>query len=323
MTPEAKERIIRFGSTLSGPVRIKLFPSDDGPGRAFSSFCSELSRLAPKIEVKEAGSFDKKGPAIEVAPRLVYQTLPLGEELEPFLALLAAVSSPPSGPLPPQIHEAVAEISIPAALAVYISPRCPFCPTAVRQITPLALACEFISVTVIDALMFPDDAESHDIRSTPTVIMEGNLRWSGKVDFTEIVRMIIDRDPGTLAMSSMINMIENGDAGRLARMMLDARKIFPAFVDLLVHEKWPVRLGAMVAMETITQEDAALAAHATGFLWHRFHEAADAVQGDILYIFGEIGHGEAVKKLREVLSGAYSDEVKEAATEALDNLPVG
>ena len=38
-------------------------------------------------------------------------------------------------------------------------------------------------------------------------------------------------------------LLGDGRADLLARMMMGEGKIFPAFMDMLVHEKWPVRLG--------------------------------------------------------------------------------
>ena len=96
------------------------------------------------------------------------------------------------------------------------------------------------------------------------------MRWSGSVELPDIVRLIAHRKPQELSTASLVNMVENGEAPRIARMMVDAGTLFPAFFELLVHEKWPVRLGAMVAMESLAAEDRDLAAAAVDPLWDLF-----------------------------------------------------
>jgi hypothetical protein len=138
----------------------------------------------------------------------------------------------------------------------------------------------------------------------------------------EIINTINSRDPASLGAESLENIIKDGRASHLAAMMLEGKKIFPAFYDLLIHPKWPVRLGAMVAMEEIAEQNPALASEVIDFLWAEFHQLSDPVKGDILYLFGEIKNRRAVAWLEEVVDGEYDEEVKEAAREAIDKMPI-
>lgn len=96
--------------------------------------------------------------------------------------------------------------------------------------------------------------------------------------------------------------------------------IFPAFYDLITHEKWSVRLGAMVAMEEIIEEDRPLAAQCVGPLWERFPALDQQAQGDVVYILGEAGGRDIIRALETVLSGPYNAETREAAREALERI---
>jgi hypothetical protein len=102
--------------------------------------------------------------------------------------------------------------------------------------------------------------------------------------------------------------------------MLDSGKIFPAFTELLVHKKWPVRLAAMVTFETVAEENHTLIHHTIPYLWECFSTADDTVKGDILYLLGKSGEKGSIPKLGTVLDGPYGVEVKEAAQEALEAL---
>ncbi len=120
----------------------------------------------------------------------------------------------------------------------------------VRQVTPLAIANELIRLAVIDALLFHGKAQSDGIRSVPTVLLDGKYRWTGTIQLADIIEMLENRDPAHLGTSALRNIIEEGNAAQVADLMLEQGLIFPSFLDLLVHEKWPVRLGAIVALGT-------------------------------------------------------------------------
>jgi len=115
-------------------------------------------------------------------------------------------------------------------------------------------------------------------------------------------------------------MFEEGGAVEVANMMLECGEIFPAFMDLLIHEKWPVRLAAMVVFETIAEENRKLAGQTIPFLWDYFSQAEDTVKGDILYLLGNAGDKGVIPKIETLLNGPYPVEVIEAAKEALEAL---
>ena len=182
------------------------------------------------------------------------------------------------------------------------------------------MADDRIQLLVIDASLFPEAVQSLNIKSVPTVVLEEQFRWTGSVPILEIIDAINTRDPATLGAQSLESILKEGQAGRLAGMMLEAGRIFPAFYDLLIHPKWPVRLGAMVVMEDIAGRNRAMADKAVTYLWEGFYRQSDPVRGDILYLFGEIGSRRAAPWIEEVLAKEDSEEVKEAAMEALEKM---
>ena len=126
-----------------------------------------------------------------------------------------------------------------------------------------------------------------------------------------------DQDPSALSAASLEMMIQDGNAGQLARMMIDEDKIFQAFYEVLTHFSLSVRLGAMVAMEELIEEKPDLAALTIAPLLERFDGVSETVQGDILYVLGELGHPDVKERLESVLKGDFSADVKEAADEAI------
>jgi len=315
-----KKQILNLNEKLSRDITIGLVDSKHPSSQAFRKFCDGLSRLVPKIKIKNEQDSPEMPPQILIGNHLRYQTVPAGHELQPFLEALTTLESNASHTAGPA-HSHLSKERLPAFLTLFITPQCTFCPAVVRQLIPLALADDKIQLKIIDGSLFPETAEKHEIQAVPTLLLDEQFRWTGSVPLHEIINTINTRDPASLGGASLENILKEGRASHLAAMMLAGENLFPAFYDLLIHAKWPIRLGAMVVMEEIVDQNPAMASEAVDFLWDRFPGLSDQVKGDVLYLFGEIRNRRTVSWLDEVLAGDYSEEVKEAAREALEKMP--
>ncbi len=319
MTPREETIIKDWSRTLGTEIIIELTITPDERSRAFQAFCEHLSRLVPKVRIKTKNEPDTAFPEIRIE-NVRYQAIPSGKALESFLGIFSDKGSQ-VGSLPASMLEQLGRNEIPASLKVYVTPHCPFCPGTVRKLLGLAAANPFIMLTVIDGTLFPESAQSDYIQSAPTVILDDQFRWTASVQIPEVVDMILNRDLSRFSASSLRDMFNNGDALRVANMMLDSEKLIPAFLELLVHDKWPVRLAAMVTFEALAEKNNMLVAQANEFLWETFPQAEDAVKGDILYLLGKSRDANVIPKLKTVLAGHYPTDLKEAAREALDEFP--
>ena len=316
MTPEEEKKIAQWGRKLNDEIPLDLILTKNKQSELFRDFCDSLGRIAPKIRIKVEHEEDPIPPVIRIG-NVGYQAIPAGEELEPFLNVLND-SADYVKQLPLSLRNQLDELKIHALLKIYITPQCPFCPAMVKRLLSLAAVNEYVKITIIDGALFPEMAESDNIHSAPTVLLDDQFRWSGLVEVQEIVDIILNRDPAQLSAASLKSMLAEGDAVKVGNMMLDNEKFFPALLELLVNEKWPVRLGAMVAFETIATKDNKLAAYAVPFLWKSFPQAKDTVKGDILYLLGQTRDDKVIPKLKKVLNGPYPLDIKEAAEEALE-----
>lgn len=319
MTPEEEKQIKEWSSRLSDEIRIELILTKDKRTDDFREFCETLSELVPNLRITKEKEESESPPAIRVRSGLRYQAIPLGPELEPFLqALEMSDKHPPK--LAESVRNRLTKITMPALLKLYIAPQCPFCPATVRQIVPLTFENKLIHLTVIDGMFFREIAESDHIQSVPTLLLEGGFRWTGSINLEELIDVMANRDPSELSAASLQQMISEGNAGGLAEMMLEKEMIFPGFIDLLLHEHFSVRLGAMVAMEQIADENISLAANIVKPLWEKFADQDVQVKGDILYTIGECGTADILPELKMILDSPYKSEIKEAAQEAIENI---
>ncbi|MDY6988435.1 MAG: thioredoxin family protein [Thermodesulfobacteriota bacterium] len=319
ITPAEEKQIQTWNSGLTGAREIHLLFTDDKRAAQIEDFCKDLVRLAPKVQMVRKEEEHVETPSIGIGSGLRYQAVPLGTELGPFLGAVSD-SDKSYAQLSPSLIRGLQEITVPAALSLFVAPQCPHCPVTARQILPLAGASEAIRIRVIDGVLFPEIAQSHHIRSVPTVVLDEQFRWTGTVELKELVDVMTNRDPADLSASSLEGMLKEGDASQVAAMMLEREMIFPSFMDLLVHEKMFVRLGAMVVMEEIVERNRALAAQVVDPLLKRLDEAGDRAQGDILYVLGESGNASLMPALERILKGSFHGEVKEAAQEAMEKI---
>jgi glutaredoxin len=320
MTPAEKKQFAILNERLSKEIQIELIESDHEKSPAIREFCDKIVQMVSKVRVKKEEGDPDDVPAIRIHKGLRYQAIPAGTEIRPFIEALQ-LRDTGIARLEDSAAAQLKKIDLPTHLVIYISPQCKFCPGVLRQLLPALTLNANIRLTVVDVMHFPELAEKDNIQSVPTLILEDQFRWTGTIQLNEIIDMMVNRDPSVLGPASLEMMLKEGKAGQLAEMMLDKSEIFPAFYELLMHTKWPVRLGAMVVMEEIIEKSPDLAVQTVKPLWQHFDEVDDRVKGDLVYILGQISPVETTPLLESILKGEYEEEVKEAAREAIADLP--
>ncbi len=314
MTPSETDRIRSWEASLPGPVTIGLTATPDQRTSLFEEFCRDLERIAPSVSVNRRQ--DDGLPALAITSQLRYLALPVAAELDPFLEAVAGLEAPAD------LAQALARLALPASLRLYVSPHCPHCPGAVRALMPLSRAHDLVHMEVVDGALFPELAAADRVQAVPTLLVDGTFRWSGRFPRQEIIATLLQRNPLHLGPASLEHLLAQGRALEMADLMLAQGALMPALTALLRHPKWPVRLGAMVALEQVAARNPALASQVVPTLWAGFHDLAESIQGDILYVIGECGDGRSFPPLEDILESGASENLKEAAREALERIQV-
>jgi glutaredoxin len=313
-----KEIIIARLKSVKAPLKIRVMRTDDRRSRSIERFCDEMGRLGLDITCAGAESDTAEMPSIELAPNIHYAGVPSANEIPPFLAILAASIAPTQPPT--ELLERLDGIRLPASVEIYVAPFCPHCPGLVHRLFPLALANSRIDLKIIDAEMFNDRAAAVNIRSVPTLVVDETFRATGRVELAEVLEYLQRRRPSALGAAAMASILKEGDASKLSQMMVSENEVFPAFLKVLTHSKWPVRLGAMVVLEELAELKPGLADTALDTLWSRFDRVSNHIKGDILYMMGEIGGSNAFDRIANIKGSRYDAEVCEAAIDALQAL---
>lgn len=319
MTPGDKTLIQKWRHGQKD-LTITLATAPNEMGDRMALFCDELKAQLSALKVKKERDETRFSTPAMIMGRhnnIAYQALPSGKILKLFLSTFdtAAEDSPD---IDDAISAQLQQIDLPVALKLYVASHCPHCPGTLAQLLPLAAANRHLHLTIIDAQQFDQTAETDQIRSVPTLILDNHFRWSGPMEMAEVLAISIQRDPTQLSAASLRQLIEDGQAQRLAQMMVGAGVIFPALVDLITHDRWSVRLGAMVTAEYLADDAATLALELATLLWDRFADLSDPTKGDVLHVIGQANCDTTRGYLNSVLAGPFEDAVKEAATEALN-----
>jgi hypothetical protein len=152
------------------------------------------------------------------------------------------------------------------------------------------------------------------------VIVNGVYRLTGAFQLAELLDLAEKTDPAQLPVSVLERMVQEGQAGTLGTMMLAGGLIFPNFRPLLLHPEINIRLGAMVALETVGEEKPLLVASLLPWLWQAYGTSAITVQGDIAYLMGEWGDGSWTRPLQAAMTEAGHLELQETIAEALEKI---
>ena len=319
ISTDDKIRIEAWNNSSKKMVQLQVITSKDPQSLVLERFCDQLAQIAPRISVRESTGETEQGPQIRLAGNIRYSAVPQGSELEPFLKALNGLHAF-ADRLPVDLQARANKIDVPAPVKVYISPSCPYCPATVSEVMALAAVNQNIQLTIIDGMLFDDWARTDQVKSTPTTIVDDLFRWTGMVKLEELVAVLRDRDPTQLSETILRQMLEDGRAETVAQMMVDGGYVIPAYLNLLTHEKWPVRLAAMVVCEYLAESNSALTAEVAKELWSRFDSVDDTIKGDILHVLGETRNSHAVSRLQSVVTGPYQPTVKETAAEILADL---
>ena len=321
MTPEDKTIVEKWGR-CKRTMTITLAAAPGAIGDRMARFCNQLKEANPDLKIKKESDetgFSTPAMIMGLEKNIAFQAVPSGKLLRRLLSTLASTSEA-AADLDDALVTLLKQINLPVPLKLYVAPQCPHCPGMLDKLLPLAAANKHLRLTLIDAQQFDQAAQKDQVRSVPTLILDNQFRWSGPIDLHEVLTMTIQRDPARLSAASLRQLIEDGQAQRVAQMMVEANALFPALLDLLTHERWSVRLGAMVAAEYLADDAKPLALDLATRLWNKFDQFSDSVKGDVVHVIGQV-HSDATRGyLNSVRSGAFDAAVKEAANDALDDM---
>jgi hypothetical protein len=285
----------------------------------FREFLETCQELVPELTVTTEVIDDTELPGLRLGENWRFCAVPEGKKLEMLGEILLAQHGQ-GQELSQAVKDRWEKLPVAPKLILFIAPQCPFCPQMVRQLIPLTVHAPKADIDLIDASLYYEIARNHAIKAVPTVIVNELYRLTGNFQVFELLDLAEKTDPAHLPVAVLERMMVEGQASVLGDMMLAKQNIFANVLPLLLHPEINIRLGAMVALETVGEERSDLITEILPRLWENFRESELAVQGDLIYLIGEWGDKTWMEALTALRAESGEPEVQEALDEALEKI---
>lgn len=305
-------------NALQERVIIKVNLTRNSLSAQFQTFIDELASVHEKLQPLYLTHSEDDPPSIEIQPNLRYMALPSGRELPPFLQSLLSRSWGEVS-LSSKSLSALETFITPTKIEVMMSPACPHCPTVVGLVNQLALASTYVETTIIDVTLFAGYGRKYGIRAVPTVVIDEQDHLAGTISENLLVDRLANRDPSTFHPDTFKKIIKEGDAERLAGMMVADGDLYSGSLALLADSDWSVRMGMMVVLEGVAERSPDLVRRAYPYILDLLEHEDDNQRGDTAYLLGLIGDASVMDRL-EVLLNDANPQVAEVAFEAVQRI---
>jgi hypothetical protein len=244
---------------------------------------------------------------------LTYLSAPEGAEAQPVLELLNGLLT-----ANPTVNSRKAAVDQPADLQVFIAAGCPSCPHAVRAAAMIAVGNPQVSLSVVDAVEFPELAERWRVKSVPMTIIDDEVALNGVVSVMQLRRVLRERQGPDHERRMLEGLLEAGrfeDAGAEC----GSGRLRDAFAVLWRRSTFEQRIRLMLVAEHALEYDSSCLLELAPSLLPALRSDDRALCGDTADLLGKIGNDCAEKELRR-LQADPDPEIREAADDALAHL---
>ena len=189
---EDRQEIRKIFNDLVNPVKLVAFKSDKDCDYCPDTIMllEELSQLDDRLELEVYDLDDEKAreysidkvPAIAIVGDKDYGVrffgIPAGYEFAALLGDIIDVSKRDSGLAAP-LREQLKKINIPVHIQVFVTPTCPYCPTAVRTAHKIAIESDMVRADMVEAQEFPELANRYNVYAVPKIVINDKVEFEG------------------------------------------------------------------------------------------------------------------------------------------------
>ncbi len=191
LEPEMKAQLGAYLERLVTPVEITAYVDDSTDSRNMLALLADIASLTPRVTIEESRTGGERVPSFALArpgepARVTFAGLPMGHEFTSLILALLQV-----GGYPPKVEQAITEqistLEGDFEFQTYISLSCQNCPDVVQALNLMSVLNPRIRHTMVDGALFEQEVASQNIRSVPTVFLNGKQFGQGRMTVEEIV----------------------------------------------------------------------------------------------------------------------------------------
>ena len=311
LTPAEIEKVKGFLKDLKDEIEIVVVPDKDW--KDFEDFAKILSEVSDKISYvveDREGLLAKPALILKKGDRenIIYHAIPVKEELEPFLKTIVMLSKGVE-------MEDVKDLE--ANVIVFVMPICPHCAKVVEAVNSFAVANPKIKSMIVDASRFVDLMQKYDVTSAPTTIINDEIRLTGYISKEELLNWL-RKAKGDYKKDYFVTLLNERRLDEIKEIVTKNPEDVKVLAELLAHEEFMVRFGAMVVMEQIAKENPEIIKLAKDVIRRHLKHEDFRIREDVAMLLGSIGDESDVEFLEELLE--EKGEVRDSAIEAIEEI---
>jgi NADH-dependent peroxiredoxin subunit F len=191
LDPNMKAQLASYLERLTSAVAITAYVDDSRDSQDMLDLLADITASSPLITVEERRDASERTPSFALAQpghasRIRFAGLPLGHEFTSLVLALLQV-----GGYPPKVDASVIEqlkaLDGDYEFVTYISLSCQNCPDVVQALNLLAVVNPRVRHTMVDGALFEQEVAAQNIRSVPTVLLNGEQFGQGRMTIEDIL----------------------------------------------------------------------------------------------------------------------------------------
>jgi alkyl hydroperoxide reductase subunit F len=194
LDPNLITQLKAYLGKVTQPIEI-IASLDDGPkSLELNAMLEEIAVLSDKISLVRSDDDNERKPSFainrigtEIGVR--FAGIPMGHEFTSLVLALLQVGGHPSkaaADVIEQVHNLDGEFRF----ETYFSLSCQNCPDVVQALNLMSVLNPKIKHVAIDGALYPDEVESRQIMSVPTVYLNGEVFDQGRMTLEQILAKI-------------------------------------------------------------------------------------------------------------------------------------
>ena len=208
LTKEIKEALMGYTANMQNSITFVVQTGEHSKRAELLSFLKDFAKVSDRISVEQRDTSGQlRSPVsfmleVDGEPNgIQFSGIPSGHE---FNSLVLAVLHSSGTPLKldNSLKSIIANIQAPMKFEVFVSLSCHNCPDVVQAVNQFASINPVISAEMIDGGVYPELIESNSIQGVPTVMLNGEVFASGKVDTAQLLDKLIQKYPDITSSSA-------------------------------------------------------------------------------------------------------------------------
>jgi len=192
-----KYQLSTYMAKIENPIEIVYFENESDKSAEMFDLLTEVDAMSSMITIKKGEDATHRSPSFQVnqpdyETGIVFAGVPMGHEFTSFILAILQVGGYPLK-IEKELIEQIKSITGSYKFETYISLSCHNCPDVVQALNVMSLLNPNITHTMIDGNVYQDEVKNKKIMSVPTIFLNNEEFYQGRMELEEIVAKIDSR----------------------------------------------------------------------------------------------------------------------------------